>query len=114
MWGRLHAAAVTDSNGGGPSGTEGPAKSVRQLMQLLSDFGFAPQPVTGGVRPQIGLRNCPFLELAVQREDVVCRIHLGLMQGAMESWGSSITVGRLDPFVEPDRCVAHLISSGGS
>lgn len=146
MWGRLHAAAVTDSNGGdsrggdsrggdstdgnskntdarsadsndagttdgGPSGIEGPAESVKRLMHLLSDFGFAPQPVTGGVRPQIGLRNCPFLELAVQRKDVVCRIHLGLMQGAMESWNSAVTVERLEPFIEPDLCMVHLSAS---
>lgn len=141
MWGRLHASTVNDSNSGdsnggdtndaganggggndggrnaggrnagGSNGTEGPAESVNRLMHLLSEFGFAPQPVSGGGRPQIGLRNCPFLELAVQREDVVCRIHLGLMQGAMESWNSAVTVERLEPFVQPDLCMVHLSAS---
>jgi hypothetical protein len=30
------------------------------------------------------------------------------MQGAMTTLGTPLTVERLDPFVEPDLCVAHL------
>ncbi|MDH6193461.1 putative ArsR family transcriptional regulator [Mycobacterium frederiksbergense] len=79
------------------------------LLHMLDDFGFAPEPPEGG---QLRLRHCPFLELAQTRAAVVCPIHLGLMQGALESWRGSwsteLTVGRLDPFVEPDVCLAHL------
>ena len=83
-------------------------------MRLLDELGFAPEQSRGGDRPQIDLRHCPFFELAVGRSDVVCAVHLGLMQGAMQSWDSPITVDRLDPFVQPDRCVAHLSAVGGS
>jgi predicted ArsR family transcriptional regulator len=91
----------------------GTARSRRQavdrLTDLLTDLGFAPEkpPGTRGV-VDIGLRNCPFLEVAGTRRDVVCPVHLGLMQGALDSWDAPITVDALTPFAEPDLCVAHL------
>lgn len=45
---------------------------------------------------------------------VVCPIHLGLMQGAMAAWDAPVTVNRLEPFAEPDLCVAHLAPAGSS
>jgi predicted ArsR family transcriptional regulator len=38
-------------------------------------------------------------------------VHLGLMQGALTAMRAPVTVDRLDPFVEPDLCVAHLASA---
>ena len=32
------------------------------------------------------------------------------MQGAMEAWHSPVAVDRLEAFVEPDLCLAHLSS----
>lgn len=79
------------------------------LVTFLDEFGFAPeQPVA----QQLRLRHCPFLELAETRSAVVCPIHLGLMQGALESWHAPVTVDRLEPFVEPDVCLAHLTATG--
>jgi predicted ArsR family transcriptional regulator len=78
--------------------------AVEHLVDVLDGLGFAPER---GVQ-QIGLRHCPFLELAEHRTAVVCPIHLGLMQGALQSWGAPATVARLDAFAEPDLCVAHL------
>ena len=63
---------------------------------------------------QIGLRHCPFLELAETRTAVVCPIHLGLMQGALETWAAPVTVERLEAFVEPDLCLAHLGPAGAA
>lgn len=106
IWGRRQCEA---------SGTEVgvPDDPIDGLVALLGEFGFAPErgrddeQLAEGAR-QISLRNCPFLELAVDRPQVACLVHLGLMQGAMEAWHSAITVERLDAFVDPDRCVAHL------
>ncbi len=83
-------------------------QAVGRLMALLDDLGFAPEQPSAG---RIGLRHCPFLELAEIQGPVVCPLHLGLMQGAMTTLGTSVTVERLDPFVEPDLCVAHLSAS---
>lgn len=59
-------------------------------------------------KTQVGLRHCPFLELAETRSTVVCPVHLGLMRGALETWAAPVTVERLEAFVEPDLCLAHL------
>jgi len=90
---------------------------VARLGTLLDELGFSPegtseQGPSAESGAQIHLRNCPFLELAVNRPQIACPIHLGIMQGAMDTWNSPVTVDRLEPFVEPDRCVAHLALAG--
>ncbi len=82
--------------------------SVNRLIGLLDDLGFAPQRLDAGGETRVGLRHCPFLELAEDRRAVVCPIHLGLMQGALKTWRAPVTVDRLEPFVEPDLCLAHV------
>jgi predicted ArsR family transcriptional regulator len=88
----------------------GPARRkhpVNHLVAVLEDVGFAPEQGRSD-RTRIGLRHCPFLELAETHRSVVCPIHLGLMRGVLESVDASVTVDRLEPFVRPDLCVAHL------
>lgn len=83
------------------------AESVDRLVGVLDELGFAPERRDDA---HIGLRHCPFLELAENSANVVCPVHLGLMQGALQTWGAPVTVDRLDAFVEPDLCLAHLTS----
>jgi predicted ArsR family transcriptional regulator len=99
-WGRrLEPSARTTTR------TAGKEESIELLVDLLDDLGFAPERRG---EEQVGLRHCPFLELAETRKAVICSIHQGLMQGALETWQASVTVDRLDAFVEPDLCLAHL------
>ena len=84
-------------------------QSVDQLVDLLAELGFAPDRRMHEGEVQVALRHCPFLEIAEGRTSVVCPIHLGLMQGALEAWNAPVTVDRLEPFVEPDLCLAHVI-----
>ena len=80
--------------------------SVSRLASLLDELGFDPAPV---VNPSvIRLRHCPFLELAEGYDQLVCAIHLGLMQGALTGLGAPVTAARLEPFAEPGACLAHL------
>lgn len=110
-------------------------EALTQMIGVLGDLGFAPEPPTGPRDQTIRLRHCPFLGLVADRADrgadradrgadggakggrpvsgdgyraVICSVHLGLMQGALASWQSPIAVDRLEPFVEPDLCVARL------
>lgn len=108
-WGRRHAA-VADAGGAGT----GSADSVSALVGLLDEIGFAPELHRVEGMGQIALRNCPFLELTDTGARVVCPVHLGIMQGALEAWRSPVTVDRLEPFVEPDLCLAHLRTEGAS
>lgn len=95
-----------------PGRTRSRRQAADRLTELLSDLGFAPENQSSTTGPgDIGLRNCPFLEVAGSRRDVVCPVHLGLMQGALELWDAPITVDALTPFAEPDLCVAHLAST---
>ena len=93
------------------TGAEG---AVDRLVEMLDELGFAPERRATNGKQQIGLRHCPFLELAESQTAVVCPIHLGLMQGAMETWGAPVTVGRLEAFVEPDLCLAHIAEAGAA
>jgi hypothetical protein len=76
--------------------------------------GFAPERRESDGKQHVGLRHRPFLELAETRAGVVCPIHLGLMQGALKTWQAPVAVERLDAFVEPDLCLAHLTLEGVS
>jgi predicted ArsR family transcriptional regulator len=97
-----------------PPGTVRAPGQVGGLVSLLDELGFAPETSTMGGQLAVGLRHCPFLELAEVRAQVVCPIHLGLMQGAMAAWDAPVTVDRLVPFAEPDLCVAHLGAVGAA
>ncbi len=83
-------------------------EAVARLLDLLDDTGFQPELEEGRRGRRILMRPCPFLELARQHQEVVCPIHLGLMRGALAELGAKTTATRLDPFVRPDLCVAHL------
>lgn len=102
-WGQRQVQSSTTSN-----------NSIDQLVGLLDEIGFAPEFDETQDASSITLRHCPFLELAHTQSAVICPMHLGLMQGAMQAWGASVQVDRLDPFVEPDLCLAHLSTQGAS
>ncbi len=82
-----------------------------QLIALLGSLGFAPEAEGETIR----LRHCPFLELAEGYGQLVCRIHLGLMQGALAGLRAPVTAVRLEPFAEPGACLARIepASPGG-
>ncbi|WP_344655861.1 helix-turn-helix transcriptional regulator [Catenulispora subtropica] len=95
-----------------------PPAATRRLVGILSEIGFAPQAQArddqspgdaDGVR--IELRHCPFREVAEHHRNVVCSLHLGLMQGALDVMRAPLQADRLDPFVEPSLCMAHLSPS---
>ncbi len=80
-----------------------------RLVALLADLGFAPEAQKDEPAPtMIRLRHCPFLELAEDYGQLVCRIHLGLMQGALAELRTPVTATDLEPFAEPGACLAHL------
>lgn len=81
------------------AGTPDAEESIEHLVGFLDELGFAPERRGDD---QVGLRHCPFLELAESQKAIVCPIHLGLMRGALETWEAPVTADRLDPFVEPD------------
>jgi hypothetical protein len=43
-----------------------------------------------------------------------CPLHLGLMQGALAGLGAPLTASGLEPFAEPDSCLARLTPLAGA
>jgi predicted ArsR family transcriptional regulator len=84
------------------------AEAVARVVGLLDETGFRPELETGKRGLRINMRPCPFLELARRHQEVVCPIHLGLIRGALAELGATTRATRLDPFVRPELCVAHL------
>lgn len=87
------------------------SQAVVELVDVLADLGFKPEPPQSGRVKQIRLRHCPFHDLVETHGTLICALHLGLMQGALTAMQGPVTVDHLDPFVEPDLCVAHLASA---
>lgn len=107
--GRSTSPALVASNTQGRAPTR--TRAVTELVEMLAELGFEPEPVDGRRAREIRLRHCPFQSLAEQHGEVTCSLHLGLMQGALSAMRAPVSVDRLDPFVEPNLCVAHLISA---
>jgi predicted ArsR family transcriptional regulator len=84
-------------------------EALRRLRSLMADIGFEPE--LDGDATQMRIHHCPFHEIADQKPGVVCAVHLGLMQGALEELGAPIGVSALDRFVTDHECVAHLAST---
>ena len=68
----------------------------------------------------IRLRACPVRDLARAHPEVSCGIHLGLLQGLLDHAAGAgehpdtpgqVLSARLDPFVEPQLCLARLAAS---
>jgi len=84
------------------------AEATRQLVDMLEGQGFAPEEVTADGDEQINIRRCPFAAVQEHHGEVVCSVHLGLMQGLLRELDAGIQVERLEPHAQPDLCVAHL------
>jgi predicted ArsR family transcriptional regulator len=62
------------------------ADPIDSVATLFANSGFDPRRVSD--RQTLELHKCPFLDLAVEQPDVVCGIHLGLVQGLLEELGA--------------------------
>lgn len=100
-WGRQLAAtgaASTRPQQRGSNEAEG------QILGLLSDMRFDPSPDDDG----IALRTCPFLDVAQRVPQVVCQVHRGLVEGALQEYGAAGVAVDLVPFSEPGACRLRL------
>jgi predicted ArsR family transcriptional regulator len=85
-------------------GRAGGADAVEAVADILTERGFEAEAAAGAIT----MRRCPFLELAKTSPAVVCAVHRGLIDGALRTLGSPLTVAALEIFPRPDACVAHL------
>lgn len=78
----------------------------RRVVGLLADLGFAPEADSRAA--EVRLTRCPLLDAAQRYPDVVCAVHLGLTQGALDEYGADPDRASLLPFAEPGACLLHL------
>lgn len=81
------------------------ADRARHVLAVLDRLGFEPEHGPDGL---VLLLRCPLLEAARRQPDVVCHVHLGLVQGVYESLGPPVEGVSLEPFAEPGACRLHL------
>jgi len=93
-----------------PSEQIGATEAVDRLKRLLDAIGFQPETGPGKTKKdtEVRLHHCPFREVAQRHSDVVCTIHLGLMQGALGALHAPVEATALEPFVRPNLCIARL------
>jgi predicted ArsR family transcriptional regulator len=88
------------------------ADALGRLQRVLHDAGFVTDPVTrDGEDAVLAIRGCPFREIAEQHQDVVCSLHLGLMEGAADEARAPVNTAALEPFASPSLCLARLRST---
>lgn len=61
-----------------------------------------------GTNPTDTAASLPVREAAANNREVVCGVHLGLMQGLLSELNAPITAHQLDAFVEPSLCITRL------
>lgn len=98
-WGRELAAAAGRPGAGHPAGR-------RQVTGIFETMGFEPEADDDHV--EVRLTRCPLLDAALKHPDIVCGVHLGTAQGALESYGLDGSRADLLPFAEPGACVLLL------
>jgi predicted ArsR family transcriptional regulator len=82
--------------------------AIDRLTEMLDTVGFAPEVTRDGAQVRIGLHHCPFREVAESHAQVVCALHLGLMQGALGELRAPVELEGLQPLVTPQLCLARL------
>ena len=73
------------------------------LDATLTDLGFGPERDGDTVR----LTTCPLLDLAVENPDVICQVHLGLVEGTLDR-DARDEEAELTPFAEPGACLLRV------
>ena len=100
-------------------------RALDRVVALLDEVGFAPRvgksaeatTISGATGNAVGnstvieLHQCPFHDIALEYTDVVCAVHLGLLQGALDQMQAPPSTVRIEPFVRPDLCLAHVTSA---
>lgn len=121
--GRKWAERILAERPVGPERPSRPASSgidglTQTITQVFNRMGFDPEldaVVAGDRERSMRLYGCPVRDLAQCHPEVSCSMHLGLLRGLLdpgaddESGQGQHLRAELEPFVEPELCVARVI-----
>lgn len=74
------------------------------LHASFDAMGFEPETTDEDIR----LHACPFVDLAIDHEEVICGLHLGMAEGMLRTLDADVGVDDLVPFARPSVCVLAL------
>lgn len=114
QWVRERLGVEPGHGGPGPSAAATTGEWVAKVgavVDLLEEWGYTPDLEVSGRRGDVTLtlQECPFLDLARARPEVVCGVHRGLLKGALEVAGEDAAGVSLRPFTGPSTCHAVLL-----
>ena len=79
----------------------------KRVVDKLDALWFAPELCRDG-GPHLLLHHCPFVETAKRAPQVVCQLHVGMINGSLEELRSAQRVVRIEPQAQPHLCRAWL------
>jgi predicted ArsR family transcriptional regulator len=89
-----------------------PRAGREQVVAALDDLGYAPQP--DGRFDRVPLTRCPLLQVASDVPEVVCNVHLGLIEELLDTSGADPARATLVPFASPGVCALRLLAPAGT
>lgn len=78
-----------------------------RVLGVLDDIGF--EPSSDAKTEEITLNRCPLIEAANKHPDIICNVHLGVIEGVAESLGFTSDGSVLLPFSAPGQCSLNLV-----
>jgi len=85
-----------------------PLAGRTEVVAVLEELGYAPRPDNRVDR--VALTRCPLLQVASEVPEVVCRVHLGLVEELLAATGADPTRATLTPFAAPGECALRLMA----
>jgi predicted ArsR family transcriptional regulator len=83
-----------------------PEAGRRWTVELMDELGY--QPAADEQAREVVLHHCPLLQAAHRFPDVVCAVHLGMVQMALARNGADPAGAELTPFSAPGECSLRL------
>lgn len=104
----LDAPASVVTEIGRATGRRMAVGNLDQLDDAFGELGFDQTHQVDPAGIELQVRHCPFLDIAGDHPDVVCTLHRGLLEGAVENLPAPLAVVELHPFATPGSCTARL------
>jgi len=87
-----------------------PGEAAARITRFLARQGFEPVEHPGEAH-DISMYRCPFLDVVLKddrHQAVVCGLHHGLVQGALDGMGGAAAVEEFTPFKTPHSCLVRI------
>jgi predicted ArsR family transcriptional regulator len=82
-------------------GAKGRGPNLAVLQEALARAGFTPRFRRRGQRTvEISLRDCPFRDLLDEHRELVCAVHLGLLEGMLATSRPALELVSFEPLAD--------------